>query len=312
MTLRVRLLAASLATLAVGLAALLIAGNVLLGVRVRTEATSLLRARTDAQLAALSVSSRGVRVRETPNEDAIDRRSWVLDGGRVIERPAGVSHALDRAAVALGRAGRTAEADGPRDIRLRAARVPGRPAAAVVVGLSVAPLENLQHGVLLGSLAFAALMLLAGAIAIRGALEGALRPVAHMTASAEDWSAHDLDRRFGLGAPRDELTALAATLDRLLGRIASSRRHEQRFASEVAHELRTPVAGLRGRAELALAARGPAAGAERDAALRPSWPTPSASIAPSTRCWPSRAASWTRPRASPTSPRWPGRSRGWR
>ena len=268
MSLRTRLLAASLATLAVGLAALLICGNVLLGVRVRAEATSLLRERADTQLAAISVAPDGLRVRESPNEAALDRRSWVLDAGSVIERPAGVSAQLDRAAVALGRGARTAEADGPGDIRLRAARVPGRPGAAVVVGLSVAPLESLQHEVLLGSLALAALVLLAGAVAIRGALDGALRPVAQMTASAEDWSAHDLEHRFGLGAPRDELTALAATLDRLLGRIASSRRHEQRFASEVAHELRTPVAGLRARAELALSSRGPASEGERVDALR--------------------------------------------
>jgi signal transduction histidine kinase len=114
----------------------------------------------------------------------------------------------------------------------------------------------------------AALMLLAAGLATRGALNGALRPVAQMTAHAEDWSAHDLDRRFGLGPPRDELTGLAATLDGLLARIAASRRHEQRFASEVAHELRTPIAGLRGRAELALETHGPGAGVEREDALR--------------------------------------------
>ena len=76
-----------------------------------------------------------------------------------------------------------------------------------------------------------------------------------MTSRAEDWGAHDLDRRFDLGPPRDELTGLAATLDGLLDRIAASRRHEQRFASEMAHELRTPIAGMRGRAELALERR---------------------------------------------------------
>jgi signal transduction histidine kinase len=88
-----------------------------------------------------------------------------------------------------------------------------------------------------------------------------------MTAEAEDWSEHDLDRRFGLGEASDELTGLAATLDHLLERIAASRRHEQRFASEVAHELRNPVAALRGRAELALGATGPGAAKEREEAL---------------------------------------------
>jgi signal transduction histidine kinase len=52
-----------------------------------------------------------------------------------------------------------------------------------------------------------------------------------------------------------------------LARIAASRRHEQRFAAEAAHELRTPLAGIVGRAELALADDGPGADAERRAAL---------------------------------------------
>ena len=269
MSLRTRLLLASLATLAVGLGALLVVGNVLLGARVRTEATSLLKVRAEAQVAALSVLDGRLTARESPNEDVLDRQSWVLDRGRVVERPASVSAALDRAAVGLGRAGGApAEVDGPSDVRLRVVSVPGHQGGRVVVGLSVVAQERLQHEVLIGSLVLAALVLLAGGLATRGAVEGALRPVGQMTASAEDWGAHDLDRRFALGAPRDELTALAATLDGLLGRIAASRRHEQRFASEVAHELRTPVAGLRARAELALGARGPDAEAERVEALR--------------------------------------------
>ena len=73
-----------------------------------------------------------------------------------------------------------------------------------------------------------------------------------MTVAAEDWGAHDLERRFDLGPSRDELTGLAATLDGLLSRIAASRRHEQRFADDVAHELRTPLATLRAQAELGL------------------------------------------------------------
>jgi signal transduction histidine kinase len=196
----------------------------------------------------------------------------VLDGDRVVERPAGISRELDRAAVALGRARRRVERGGPNRTRLLAvpvsARGAARPSGAVVVALSVRPLERLEQEVLVGSIVVAVLILLAGGLAIRSAVDGALRPVAQMTASAEAWGAHDLDRRFALGPPRDELTGLAATLDHLLARIAASRRHEQRFASETAHELRTPLAGLRARAELALGARGPDADAERQAALR--------------------------------------------
>jgi signal transduction histidine kinase len=271
-TLRSRLLLVSLLTLGAGLGALLALGDVLVELGVNAQATSILRGHAEAQLAALHLSPDGLRVRESPNDQALDRRSWVIEGGRVIERPAAVSAALDRAAMALVRRPLPAQADGPEDVRLRAVPVlvgrPRRRAGTVVVGYSMAPLERLEKEVLLGSLVFAALILGAGMLATRRALEGALRPVAEMTAHAEDWGAHDLDRRFALGPPRDELTGLAATLDGLLGRIAASRRHEQRFASEVAHELRTPVAGLRGRAELALATHGPDAEPEREGALR--------------------------------------------
>jgi signal transduction histidine kinase len=269
-TVRRRLLLVSALSLAVGLGALLLVGNVLLRSGVRAQASSVLRARAEAQLAALSVSPRGVRVRETSNDDVLDRSSWVLGSAGVVERPIAVPRALDAAAVALGRERIATERDGPGDVRLRSVpiRASGQPVGAVVIGYSMIALERVQHEVLLGSLVFAALVLLASGLAIGRALNGALRPVAQMTADAEDWGVNDLDRRFGLGPPRDELTDLAATLDRLLARIAASRRHEQRFAGEVAHELRTPIAGLRARAELALQRRGAEAEGEREAALR--------------------------------------------
>jgi signal transduction histidine kinase len=271
MSFRLHLLLASLSTLAIGLGAALVTANVLLAQRVHSETSTVLRANADAQVAALTITTDGIRDRKAPNDATLDRRSWVLEGDRVLERPAGAPAELDRAAIALGRERRVLEVDGPGDTRLRAEPVfvsgSRAPVGAVVVAQSLESLERLQQEVLLGSLVIAALVLIAGSFAIRSALNGALRPVARMTASAEDWGAHDLDRRFELGPPRDELTALAATLDLLLARIAASRRHEQQFAGEVAHELRTPLAGLRARAELALSARGSGADAERGEAL---------------------------------------------
>jgi signal transduction histidine kinase len=255
MSFSARLLLTSLVTLAVGLGALVVAGNVLLDRRVTAEVSNELRVNAQAQLATLAITSSGVTVREAPNDEALDRHGWVIEGDRVIERATNVSPALDRTAIALGRARAFGDhdADGDGDIRLRVVPItePGRagPVGAVVVALSTAPLENLQKQVLVGSLIIAVLVL-------------------QMTTRAEDWGAHDLDRRFDLGPPRDELTGLATTLDGLLDRIAASRRHEQRFAGEMAHELRTPIAGLRGRAELALGATGPDAPTEKDAALQ--------------------------------------------
>ena len=90
------------------------------------------------------------------------------------------------------------------------------------------------------------------ALAARWLLAAALRPVTRMTSDADRWSERDLDRRFALGEPHDELTTLAATLDRLLDRLAASLRHEQRFTAELSHELRTPLAKITAEAELAL------------------------------------------------------------
>ena len=73
-----------------------------------------------------------------------------------------------------------------------------------------------------------------------------------MTAEAADWSEHDLDHRFNVGEPNDELTQLAATFDNMLARIASALRHEQLLSAELSHELRTPLAAVVTEAELAL------------------------------------------------------------
>jgi signal transduction histidine kinase len=135
----------------------------------------------------------------------------------------------------------------------------------IVVGVSMDPYRHTERLAAGFTVVLGVFVLLAGALVTRRAVGAALRPVADMTASAEHWSEHDLHRRFALGPPRDELTALAATLDGLLGRIDAALRHEQRFSAEMAHELRTPLAGVRAEAELAL--RGKRTTAELRAAL---------------------------------------------
>jgi signal transduction histidine kinase len=83
-------------------------------------------------------------------------------------------------------------------------------------------------------------------------LGASLQPVVRMTRQAAAWSERDLDRRFALGEPYDELSELAATLDALLDRLAASLRREQRFSAELSHELRTPLARVRAESEIAL------------------------------------------------------------
>jgi two-component system sensor histidine kinase TctE len=76
-----------------------------------------------------------------------------------------------------------------------------------------------------------------------------LDPLAHEIRSRE---AGDLSPLRTIDAPL-EVQPLVATIDALLGRLDRMMRQQQRFIADAAHQLRTPLAGLRLQAERALA-----------------------------------------------------------
>ncbi len=251
---RDRVTIAAALTLAGGLAVLTLAVTLLLAQRLDRDASSVLRTRASAVLTTLQVKDGRVGVRETLNDALLDRDTWVFDASGTVERPqassADAQAAADQLAHSAGARTRTVG-----QTKLLAVPVLGpdqRRAGAIVVGLSTVPYRHTLRISLAGMLVLDLFVLIAGALVARRAVGIGLRPVADMTAKAAEWSDHDLDQRFALGPPRDELTALSATLDALLARIGASMRHEQRFSAEVAHELNTPLSGLRAEAELAL------------------------------------------------------------
>jgi len=265
--LRGRVTLATALVLALGLAVLTFGVYALLSHQLDRDVSARLRERADAQRALVGVERGRVVVHDAARDETLDEQAWVFAGGRVVRRPP-ASAAAQRAAATLASAGGAAERSLGERLRLRADPVyapGGRRIGTVVVGASLVPYEHTERIALLGALALDAFVLAAGVLLARRAVGKALEPVAEMTRRAADWSEHDLDRRFALGPPRDELTALSATLDGLLARIGASLRHEQRFSAEMAHELRTPLSGVRGEAELAL--RVPALAPEVRAAL---------------------------------------------
>jgi signal transduction histidine kinase len=250
---RDRITLASVAILAVGLAIVGVATSLLLSQQLDRDVRSILKERTASQLGTLVRRDDRLLLRRV-DDSSLDRESWAFSKGVAIERPS-APRALQAAASSLANAAQTTERSLDDSARLRATPVfddNGRRIGTVVVATSLETYEHSERIARIATIVLSAIVLLLGALVVRRAVSTALRPVGLMAARAADWSEHHPERRMNLGPPRDELTRLAATLDDLLGRIDAALRHEQRFSAEVAHEMRTPLSGMRAEAELAL------------------------------------------------------------
>jgi signal transduction histidine kinase len=250
-TLRDRLTAVAVLVAAVAIGALTLAFNVLLASSLQGDVDSRLRSQAAAAATTVGVRDGRMIVREAADDGQIDRRTWVYEGRRALERPSG-DPALQRAADAL--AGRSdVFSDLPhRDIRLYAAPISGdgRQIGTVVAAQSLAAYDRTTDVALLASGVLGLLLLAAVMLLTRSAIGRALGPVRAMTRDASEWSEHEPERRFGTQARPDELGELAQTFDGLLDRVAAGLRHEQRLSAELSHELRTPLARIVAEIEL--------------------------------------------------------------
>jgi signal transduction histidine kinase len=256
--LRGRLVLAATGAVGLMLALITVGFNVLLHQRLADDAQKVVRSRVQAGLAVTSFEGGHVKVQKTPNDSALDERVWIFDGSRAIERPH-ASAQLEAAVYKLASVDRvTARTVASQRLLAHPIVHRGEHVGQVIGSVSLLPYRHSENIALIASVLLSLVILALLGVVARALVGWALRPVAQMTAQASEWSEHDIDRRFALGEPRDELTGLAATLDGLLGRLSAALRHEKRFSAEIAHELRTPLTKLRGETELALARDRPA------------------------------------------------------
>jgi len=138
--------------------------------------------------------------------------------------------------------------------------------ATIIVARSLAArtetLTRLSREFLLAAPAALLLAVLAG----YGLAAAALRPVEAMRRRAAAVTPDVPGRRLPVPRARDEVRALALTLNDMLARLEAAFEHERRFLSDASHELRTPLALLR--AELELALSRPRTHDELEAAVR--------------------------------------------
>ncbi|WP_344463942.1 HAMP domain-containing sensor histidine kinase [Kitasatospora kazusensis] len=153
--------------------------------------------------------------------------------------------------------------------RLRATA--GLDGDVLVTGLPLEPVEQTVHQLIMVELIVFAVALAVTGVAAALWIRFSLRPLGRVVAAAEGVSALPLasgEVELSVRVPDDdsrtEVGRVGAALNRMLGHVedALAQRHtvEERlraFAADASHELRSPVATVRGHAELALRHPGP-------------------------------------------------------
>jgi heavy metal sensor kinase len=129
----------------------------------------------------------------------------------------------------------------------------------IEVGCSIAPeLKELRFIALTLTGVGAGILLLGLTVGGR-MVSQAIRPIEDISTTAVKISAGDLSQRISIAEAESELGRLAAVLNSTFARLETAFAQQKQFASDAAHELRTPVTVILTQTQMAL-------GRERDAA----------------------------------------------
>jgi len=101
------------------------------------------------------------------------------------------------------------------------------------------------QGVRAISLAVMGVMIILGSVGAYFLAGRALRPISYLSQEVAEIDSGNLNKRLSVEGAVDEVSRLADAFDNALERLDYSFEQQKRFASNAAHELRTPLAALR-------------------------------------------------------------------
>lgn len=130
----------------------------------------------------------------------------------------------------------------------------------VVVAVTTGARDALLSQLTVASLLPRTLLMLALVLWLRWVIRRELRPLTHLEESVEERDSADLSplpEQLTTHAASHDVHTLSSSIDGLLKRVAQSLSQQREFAGNVAHELRTPLAGVRAAAEFGLAQSDP-------------------------------------------------------
>ena len=140
--------------------------------------------------------------------------------------------------------------------RVMAAPLSGRPGWTAVAGVSLESFESTMSQAERELAAAGAFFVVIAGVGAYWLARAALSPVERLrrqvaALSARPREAGTEESSIEVPATRDEIAALAATMNDLLGRLQRALSRQRAFVADASHELRTPLAVLRGELELA-------------------------------------------------------------
>lgn len=130
---------------------------------------------------------------------------------------------------------------------------PGKPQRMLVqLARGRASREELARQILIDTALPLSLLIVLMSVIVWGGIRGGLAPLARLRSVVESRAINDL-APIRLEAAPEEVRSLALALNTLLTKVRGNVNAQMRFISDAAHQLRTPLAGLKSQTELALA-----------------------------------------------------------